>query len=112
MTAAFEKQKRRQVYSSYENTCAVGALASSSCSQDGSEGKSLSFVEVTRKREAPCSTSEGSAQYDFTVHGSKMPTDVVSLSPRHSTHSLTKWATKPNLALDSDDSPSKHSIIS
>ena len=112
MTAAFEKQKRRQVYSSFEDTCAVGTLASRSCSQDGAEGKSPSFVEVTHEKEAPRSTSEGGAQYDFTVHGSKKPTDVVSSSPRHSTRSLTKWATKPDLALDSDDSPSKHSVIS
>ena len=112
MTATFEKQKRQQVYSSYEDACEVGALASRSCSQDGAGGKSLSFVEVTRKREAPCSTSEGGAQYDFTVHGSKKPTNVVSSSPRHSTRSLTKWATKPDLALNSDDSPSEHSVIS
>ena len=112
MTAAFEKQNRQQVYSSYEDTCAVGALASRSCSQDDTQGKTPSLFERTREREAPRLTSEGGAQYDFKNHGSKKPTNVASLAPRHSTHSLTKWDTKNDLALDSDESPSKHSVIS
>ena len=70
------------------------------------------FFERNREREAPRPTSEGSAQCDFKNHGSNKPTTVASLAPRHSSHSLTKWDTRNDLALDSDESPSKHSVIS
>ena len=90
MTAAFEKQNRQQVYSSYEDTGAVGALASRSSSQDGAQGKTPSLFARTREREAPRPTSEGGAQCDFKNHGSNKPTTVASLASRHSSHSLTK----------------------
>ena len=98
MTAVFEKQQRRlQVHSSSEDTCMVGALASHPCSQGGAEGKaSLSLGGAASSH--PC--SEG---------GTPVP------SSGRSAHSLEKWGTRGDLhirGVDSDDSPSKHSVLS
>ena len=115
MTAAFEKRHQRlQVYSSSDDTSVVGALASCSCSQDGAEGGSSLSLAKSRKRGASHSISVDGADCEFTSHGYQPthPDKPVSSPPQHFSHSLTKWSTKPTLHLDSDDSPSKHSVIS
>ena len=113
MTAAFEKQQRRlQVHSSSEDTCMVGALASRPCSQGGADGTaSLSFGGAASSH--PC--SEGGTLYDFKNHGCQSPPKSPVPSCGRSVHSLEKWGTRGDLHLqgvDSDDSPSKHSVLS
>ena len=102
MTVAFEKQQRHlQVHSSSEDTCLVGALASCPCSQGGAGGKaSLSFGRAASSR--PC--SEGGTPHDFKNHGCQSPPAIP-----------VPWGPKGYLPLqgvDSDDSPSKHSVLS
>ena len=80
------------------------ALASRSCSQDGAKGKSSLSLAKSHERGASRSVSADGADCDFTPHGYQ-PTVARS-------RSLTKWSTKPALNLDSDDSPSKHSVVS
>ena len=92
----------------------VDALASRSCSQDGAEGKSSLSLAKSREWGASHSVSADSADCDFTPHGCQPthPVGPVSSPPQCSPRLLTKWSTKPALNLDSDDSPSTHSVIS
>ena len=111
MTAAFEKQQRHlQVHSSSEDTCMVGALASRPCPQGDTEGKASSSFEGAASSH-PC--SEGDTPYDFKNHGCQSPPKSPVPSSGRSAHSLKKWGTRGDLHLqgvDSDDSPSKHSV--
>ena len=104
MAAAFEKQQRHlQVHSSSEDTCLVGALASRPCSHGSAGGKvSLSFGRAASS--CPCLEGGGGTPYDFKNHGCQSP--LATPVP---------WDPKGDLPLqgvDSDDSPSKHSVLS
>ena len=57
----------------------------------------------------------GGTPYDFKNHGCQSPPKTPVPSSGRSAHSLEKWGTRGDLHLqgvDSDDSPSKHSVLS
>ena len=115
MKSVFEKQHQRlQAYSSSDDTCVVGTLASCSRSQNGADCKSSLSLAKSSERGASRSVSADRADCDFTPHGyqTTQPDKPVISPSQRSSHSLTKWSTKPTLNLDSDDSPSKHSVLS
>ena len=110
MTAAFENQQQcLQVYSSSEDNCMVGTVTSHSCAKGthlcllGSPTKGMNQVSFLRA--VVIVTSKIKVANILAGH-------PASLSPRDSAYSLTNWNTKHNPTLDSDESPSKHYVLS